>query len=59
MAQLSYGLRGQIPDGMLVRVSSIDPDAQAAYLIQQQFIVQMFRAVPAQMQSMVFGQHVH
>lgn len=59
MAQLSYGLRGQVPDGMLFRVSSIDADAQAAYLIQQQFIVQMFRAVPVQMQTMVFGQHVH
>lgn len=34
---LAYGLSGKIPDGMLVRVSSIDPDARAAYQVQDSF----------------------
>jgi EpsI family protein len=34
---LAYGLSGKIPDGMLVRVSSIDPDVRTAYDLQDQF----------------------
>jgi exosortase B len=36
--QLASGLRGRMPDGMLVRVSSISADPQAAYAAQQAFI---------------------
>lgn len=36
--QLSYGLTGKVPDGMLVRVSSIGTDALHAYRIQDGFI---------------------
>ena len=36
--QLYYGLSGKIPDGMLVRVSSIERDAEHAYLEQDKFI---------------------
>ncbi len=43
--ELSYGLRGKIPDGMLVRISSIDPSADVAYLIQRDFAVEMIRAI--------------
>jgi EpsI family protein len=57
LAQLSYGLRGQVPDGMLMRVSSIDQDSAMAYQVHQQFIAQMARAVPEPLQAMVFGQH--
>ena len=31
VAQLSYGLTGHVPDGFLVRISSIDRDPSAAY----------------------------
>ena len=38
LAQLRYGLTGKIPDGMLVRVSTIGSDDTRAYAVQDQFI---------------------
>lgn len=55
LAQLRYGLRGEIPDGMLVRVSSIDRDAAAAYRMHEGFINDLSRAVDGQMHGRVFG----
>lgn len=55
LAQLRYGLKGQIPDGMLVRVSSIDPDAEAAYALQSEFIKALRRDVPPQWAPRIFG----
>jgi EpsI family protein len=45
LAQLSYGLTGKVPDGMLVRVSSIDDDQQRAYQVQDAFINDMLAAL--------------
>lgn len=45
IAEMRYGLNGQIPDGMLIRVSSIDAEAPRAYEIQAQFIGQMLNAL--------------
>jgi len=45
--QLASGMKGVVPDGMLVRVSSISPDPAAAYAQQQRFIAQLLDAVPA------------
>ena len=53
--QVSFGLRGQIPDGMLVRVSSISSSTESAFALQQRFIEQMKAAVPADMKSRYFG----
>jgi EpsI family protein len=55
LAQLRYGLRGLIPDGMLVRISSIDADADAGYRLQARFIADMRRAMPRAAQLRVFG----
>lgn len=44
--QLRYGLTGQIPDGLLFRVSSIDPDTANAHRIHEQFVNQMLAATP-------------
>lgn len=38
LAEMRYGLRGQIPDGLLFRVSSIDADSPAAFALQETFI---------------------
>jgi EpsI family protein len=43
IAEMSYGLNGKIPDGMLIRVSSIDADATHAYEMQDRFADQMLR----------------
>lgn len=53
--QLKYGLRGIVPDGMLVRVSSIGKDEAAEFKLQSQFIVDMKQAIDAKIQSRVFG----
>jgi EpsI family protein len=55
LAQLRYGVRGIIPDGMLVRVSSIDPNATTAYQVQARFIADMRAAMPQPARLRVFG----
>lgn len=40
-SQIAYGLTGKVPDGMLVRVSSIDTDTEHAYRLQERFIQDM------------------
>ncbi len=44
---MSFGLHGIIPDGVLVRVSSIDRDNDAGFALQERFIRDMLAAVPA------------
>lgn len=41
LVQLRYGLSGTIPDGMLVRVSSVDPDVTRAFGRHDDFIRSM------------------
>lgn len=41
LMQLRYGLRGVIPDGMLVRVSSVDREVDRAYALHQDFVQSM------------------
>ena len=53
--QLRYGLQGIIPDGMLVRVSSLDSEADRAYALQADFIRQMQLAFDPAWIPRVFG----
>ncbi len=55
LQQMRYGLRGIVPDGMLVRVSSIDRNADHAFTVQDQFLGDMVRAVPERYRSRVVG----
>jgi EpsI family protein len=52
---IRYGLRGIVPDGMLFRVSSISGDAAQAYEIQQRFVEEMMRSLPAPAQARLLG----
>jgi EpsI family protein len=45
LTEMRYALNGRIPDGMLVRVSSIDTGTENAYVIQGQFAAQMVQAI--------------
>ena len=54
-AQMRYGLRGVIADGMLVRVSSIDADMARAHGVQSGFIADMAAAMPRNARPRVFG----
>ena len=55
LAQLSYGVRGVIADGMLVRVSSIDNDAPNAFTQQAEFVDALLKAVAPGFKSRVAG----
>jgi EpsI family protein len=45
LTELSYGLRGQIPDGLLFRISSIDGDPARAYEKQSAFAEQLLASL--------------
>jgi EpsI family protein len=47
MAQMKAYLTGQIPDGVLFRISSIDADPAKAFAIQQQFANDLLQSVAA------------
>ena len=55
LAQMRYGLRGVIADGMLVRVSSLDADRATGHALQAEFISQLAAAVPVESRARVFG----
>lgn len=55
LAQMRYGLRGLVPDGMLVRVSSIDRDADRAFETHAAFLRDMAAALPAESSNRVLG----
>jgi EpsI family protein len=46
IVELRYALTGQIPDGLLFRVSSIDPEPENAYRIQDRFVNELLQALP-------------
>lgn len=55
LARLSYGIHGQIADGLLFRVSSIDRDSPAAYVQQDKFIDDLISAMSADSRRSVIG----
>jgi EpsI family protein len=55
MAEIRLGLTGQIPDGLLFRVSSIDRDSARAFTMQQQFAADMLGAVPLEVRRQLSG----
>jgi EpsI family protein len=55
LAQLSYGLRGVVPDGLLVRVSSLSADPAPAHALQARFITQMSQALSPAVQPRIIG----
>lgn len=56
LALLKYGLTGHVPDGLLVRVSSIDDDASQAYSQQDVFLHDMLKALTPEFRRRVLGQ---
>lgn len=50
-----YGLNGQIPDGLLVRISSISGSPERAFELQDQFATAMIGALQQQQRSRLLG----
>ena len=55
ISQIRLGLTGQIPDGLLFRISSIDGDEVRAFATQQKFVADMMAAVPAAARKQLSG----
>lgn len=55
LAQLRYGVRGLVPDGMLVRISSIGGDEKQAYALQSEFLNDMVSAIEPERRGRVVG----
>jgi EpsI family protein len=55
LIQLSYGLTGRIPDGMLVRVSSISKDQVSGYALQEVFVWDLIAALPTDQRKRLVG----
>lgn len=54
LTTIRHGLRGEVPDGVLVRVSSIDPDNAGAFLLHERFVQDLLRELsPAQRSRLV------
>jgi len=45
LAEMSFGLKGEIPDGLLFRVSSIDQDSEQAFALQKQFVEDLLNSI--------------
>ena len=55
LAQLRYGLTGKVPDGMLVRVSSISRDDKVAYQMQDDFVREMLSVMSKEDRTRIAG----
>jgi EpsI family protein len=55
LQQIRYGLNGQIPDGMLVRVSTISNANADSFALQQRFLNQLYAVVPSEVRARYFG----
>ncbi|WP_283744056.1 exosortase-associated protein EpsI, B-type [Sideroxydans sp. CL21] len=55
-ATFRYELTGQIPDGLLFRVSTISNDEQASYQIQQTFLTDLLRSMRSGDRQWLVGQ---
>ena len=55
LRRLDFGVRRNVPDGLLVRVSSIDPDLDRAFSLQAAFIDEMLQALSPAVRARVIG----
>ncbi len=55
LTQLRFGLTGEIPDGLIFRVSSIDRENDHAYALHDKFIADLLQALPKEQQAILIG----
>lgn len=55
LAEMRYGLRGKIPDGLLFRISSISADPRAAYALHAEFARELLDAASPQVRHRLSG----
>ena len=55
LTQLSYGLTGEVPDGLIFRVSSITEVNAQGYALHDEFIADLMAALPRNSQIILIG----
>jgi EpsI family protein len=55
LTAIKYGLSGEVPDGVLVRVSSIDRDNAEAFKLQERFIQDLLQAISPDQRQRLLG----
>jgi len=55
LSRLKYGLQGIIPDGALIRVSTVGLTKDASFTLQDQFIRELLAALPPQEKGFFLG----
>lgn len=55
LQQMTYGLTGEIPDGLLFRISSIQADETKAYQLQDEFTRELLNAMPPGGRQRIIG----
>lgn len=55
-AQLTYGLTGRVPDGLLFRISSLDQNVDNAFQLQDSFVQHLLNSVPPSSRARLIGQ---
>lgn len=55
IAEIRYGLKGEIPDGLLFRISSINTDTQAAFALQDSFAKALLNELQPDMRLRLAG----
>jgi len=59
IAEIRLGMTGQIPDGLLFRISSIDEDSVRAFAMQQKFTADMMQFVSPETRKQLSGLAAH
>jgi EpsI family protein len=55
LAQIRYGLTGRIPDGVLVRVSTIDTNSERSFQVQDRFLEMLVSAIEGEVRARIAG----
>lgn len=55
LAQLRHGLTGKTPDGLLIRVSSLDENPEQAYALHNEFIMTLIESLPPDLRRRLAG----
>lgn len=55
LKELRYAMRGYVADGLLFRVSTIDPDSPHAFAVQEQFTRDLLKSVSPELRKRLAG----
>jgi EpsI family protein len=57
VTEMSFGLQGQIPDGLIFRVSSIDTNKENAFIVQESFVKSLANTLSEKNRNRLMGLH--